>query len=359
LLARSFCPCAQRNEVPDVARNVPRQPDPPAATHNELPLPLEMGTQYKPAQRRRKQLLIKRIMADLVPQSRSKSWCFTLNNYDDPAQERVRALVPNTEFLIYGREVGETGTPHLQGFVRFKNRLRFNQVAALLPGCHLSVARDVYKASDYCRKDGDFEEFGELPAKASGKRSDIDFFKESVDNGNVLSLEDAMSFHTAVYAKYPRFVREYLELKLTKKEEIDLYPLKDWQALVYDDIERSVDKRKIIFIVDVKGNSGKTWFAKYCLRFKSNVQYMRSGKKADMAHEFCSQTKVLFVDVCRSKQAEYLQYDFLEEVKDGMLFSPKYESRVKKFCPPHVIVLMNEQPDMTKLSEDRYDVRVV
>ena len=64
---------------------------------------------------------------------------------------------------------------------------------------------------------------------------------------------------------------------------------------------------------------------------------------------------VLF-DCPRSKQGEYIQYDFLEEVKNGYVFSGKYEPRIKRFKVPHVVVAMNEYPDMEKLSADRYNI---
>ena len=69
--------------------------------------------------------------------------------------------------------------------------------------------------------------------------------------------------------------------------------------------------------------------------------------------------RVLFIDAPRAKQGEYLQYDFLEEVKNGLVFSSKYESRMKILDKCHVVVLLNEDPDATKLSVDRYDVRVI
>ena len=58
--------------------------------------------------------------------------------------------------------------------------------------------------------------------------------------------------------------------------------------------------------------------------------------------------RVLFIDAPRSKQ-EHLQYDFLEEVKNGYIFSSKYKSRIKRLQNVHLVVLMNEAPDMTKL----------
>ena len=65
---------------------------------------------------------------------------------------------------------------------------------------------------------------------------------------------------------------------------------------------------------------------------------------------------VCIIDAPRSKQGEYLQYDFLEELKNGRVFNTKYESRMIEFPIPHVVVMMNEEPDMTKLSSDRYNL---
>lgn len=291
-------------------------------------------------------------------QSRGKNWCFTLNNFKDEDQTRLRSMVSGCEFLIFGREVGESGTPHLQGFVRFKTVLRFNQVAKLVGKAHLSIARNVSKSVEYCRKDKDFEEFGEPPVSKAGKRSDLEEFKEAVKNGEVKSFDDLREMHSEVYAKFPRFCAEYIE-QHTEKAKVELHPLRQWQGLLYEDLSRSVDKRKIIFIVDKKGNSGKSWFCDYVFSMKESCQILTPGKKADMAFTFVAGTKILFMDAPRSKQSEFLQYDFLEDVKNGRLFSTKYESRMKRFDPPHVVVMMNEHPDMTKLSDDRYDIRVL
>ena len=291
-------------------------------------------------------------------ESRGKNWMFTLNNYNDEQQQMLRAMVPNTEFLIFGREVGESGTPHLQGFVRFKNRIVFNKVARLIPGSHLTLSSYPDKAAEYCRKDGDFEEFGTLPLQESGKRSDLDQFKEAVIAGLVPSKEVLMDDWASMYARYPKFCMEYIDIK-RPKTVVKEHRLRDWQQKLYTDLEKQVDDRTVIFIVDRSGNSGKSWFCDYVRQLKSNVQILTPGKKADMAHEYDPSSKILFMDAPRSKQSDFIQYDFLEDVKNGRIFSPKYESRMKFFERPHVVIMMNEDPDMTKLSEDRYDVRYV
>jgi hypothetical protein len=140
-----------------------------------------------------------------------------------------------------------------------------------------------------------------------------------------------------------------------------LHPLRVWQSRLWHDLERNPDDRKVVFVVDQIGNSGKSWFAKYVLQLKGadKVQIIRPGKSQDMAYALRSEISILFVDSPRSK-SEFLQYDFFEAVKDGMVFNSKYESRVKFFMGGvHVVVLMNEHPKMDALSADRYDVRVL
>lgn len=91
--------------------------------------------------------------------SRAKRWCYTINN---PSEEVL--LEDDCIYHVFGREVGEFGTPHLQGFIIFKQSKRLTQLQRLLPGGHYEVTRgSMQQASDYCKKDGDFVEYGELP----------------------------------------------------------------------------------------------------------------------------------------------------------------------------------------------------
>lgn len=99
--------------------------------------------------------------------SKAKRWCYTINN---PTADPT---TPKDEFSyhVYGREVGESGTPHLQGFIIFNKPKRLNQVKNLISDKgHYEVAKGKNKqASDYCKKDGDFQEFGTLPEENAVK----------------------------------------------------------------------------------------------------------------------------------------------------------------------------------------------
>ena len=81
---------------------------------------------------------------------------------------------------------------------------------------------------------------------------------------------------------------------------------------------------------------------------------MGVGKRDDLAHAVQQDKKYFFFDVPRT-QLEYFQYSILEQLKNRIVFSPKYSSRVKVLDHiPYVVVFCNEQPDRTKLTADRF-----
>lgn len=293
----------------------------------------------------------------------SKYWCFTLNNYT-PEDENRLSLVKNIPgaYLIYGHEVGESGTPHLQGFVSFQSRKRLPQVIAVLGQCHCSMARSVSKSIEYCKKqDADsFVEIGIKPEDPKllmnqSKRNDLESFKKDVRNGMV-DMKTIREKHSSVYARYEKFVNHYVR-DHTAVAPVELFPLRDWQANLNAILNGPVDTRKIIFLVDIVGNQGKSWFFRYYEQNHStNCQIILPGKKIDMAFVLRTNNRVVLIDAPRCKQGDYVLYDFLEEIKNGLVFSSKYEPIMKRFKSPHVVVAMNELPNEGALSADRYQI---
>ena len=104
--------------------------------------------------------IITRRLVFRVPMSKFRNFCFTQNNYTNT--ELVDGL--ECKYIVYGKEIGESGTPHLQGFVTFLNPRAMSGVIKSLPGCHVEIARTVEEAIAYCKKDGDFVERGVMPA---------------------------------------------------------------------------------------------------------------------------------------------------------------------------------------------------
>jgi hypothetical protein len=70
---------------------------------------------------------------------RSRGWCFTWNNY--PAEYRSQLDSLDCRYVCAGEEVApSTGTPHLQGYVYFRNAKRLSTLRRELPACHLAIA---------------------------------------------------------------------------------------------------------------------------------------------------------------------------------------------------------------------------
>lgn len=105
--------------------------------------------------------------------NRSRGWCFTLNNYTPEEQQAIDNV--ECQYLVYGKEVGESGTPHLQGYIHFNTNVRMSQVKkALGTRAHIEVRQGSLKeAIDYCKKDGDVTERGKIRIGADNKWTDV------------------------------------------------------------------------------------------------------------------------------------------------------------------------------------------
>lgn len=92
----------------------------------------------------------------------SRYWMFTLNNY--VPDEEAELAKTECKYMLYGYEVGEQGTPHLQGYIVFECNKRMSALKKLLPRAHWDLRRGTHEqAVEYCKKDGHFIERGEPP----------------------------------------------------------------------------------------------------------------------------------------------------------------------------------------------------
>lgn len=103
--------------------------------------------------------------------SRSRCWIWVLNNYT-PEEEGalpchdLEAL--GIRYICYGREEGELGTPHLQGFIQFSTLKSMDQVKFVLASQRVHLERKSRYSTfaqciEYCEKDGEFWEWGDRP----------------------------------------------------------------------------------------------------------------------------------------------------------------------------------------------------
>lgn len=292
--------------------------------------------------------------------AQSCSWCFTIPNYTDGTLQSLRALSGSgcVAYLVFGREVAPTtGTPHLQGYVRFNTRKRFACVRRLLPQCHLTSARGSPQQNrDYCCKDGDYEEFGVSPVLAQGRRTDFDRYVEWIQSLPGQPTERELILHNpSLYGRYARSLRA-ISRELAPRPVLRDGELRPWQADLYTRLQGEANDRTVEFIVDRDGGLGKSWFCGYVFSQLPECQLLGPGKRDDLAHAVDERSRIFLFNVPRG-QMEYLNYGLLEMLKDRMVLSPKYDSQMKILRhTPHVVVFSNEDPDDTKMTEDRYDI---
>lgn len=295
---------------------------------------------------------------------------FTINNYSDLEETLVEGSVGNCgiKYIIYGREVGESGTPHLQGYIqanhdkfdRFKNRFGRR--------IHLEKQKgSSIEARDYCKKDGDWHEFGnyefiDAPKNRQGKRKDLELVQEAIKEGK--SYEEIADTHFDTVAKYGRFINERIQarenasLVSSLRESFASAQLRPWQQGLWDILQGDPHPREILWYWETGGNVGKSWMTRYLLAL-TDCTVLTDGRKMDMAYIYVKKpTKIVVFDLARVTE-EHLDgiYILAENLKNGYLVSPKYDSIGKVFNTPHVVFFANFGPNLTKWSADRYNIK--
>jgi len=294
----------------------------------------------------------------------AKNWCFTINSYTEEEVAFLRALINREEvvYLVFGREEAPTtGTPHLQGFISLNCRKTLNGVKRFVCNRgHYEVTRGrPIQAATYCKKDGDYEEFGTLPRTTQGRRTDWEDLRAFVENlGRRPTRRELAREFPHLYARSDRLF-EICEAFLPRESlESEDSELRDWQIILENAIQEECDDdRTVLFYVDEDGGKGKSFFARYMIsKYPDRVQIVGVGRRDDMAYCIDPDKDIFIID-CPRSQSEYLQYPILEMLKDRLVMSNKYASSMKRLLKvPHVIVFMNEHPQMDKLSEDRYSI---
>jgi hypothetical protein len=249
--------------------------------------------------------------------TKSRGWCFTLNNYTDQDIADFKASFADSKDFVVGKEVGTNGTPHLQGVIRFEKARTYNNMKKLLPRAHIEMMKKYNASVIYCKKEGDY------------------FEKNSTE----------LITHETEYNDYMK----------NKYDNINWHP---WQGDILALLETAADERRVFWYWEINGNCGKSFLTKY-IDWKYNA-IIANGKQSDVFNQYKNylddtkrQPKVAIIDIPRSHK-DYVCYSTLEKIKDGLLYSGKYEGGKIRLVPHHLIIFANFEPDISKLSEDRW-----
>jgi len=241
--------------------------------------------------------------------ARATFYCFTFNNYLDLEAQFQETLKKICVKFYYGHEVGEHLTPHLQGFMHLKKRMRITEFNKLFNGrVHFEACKGSEKQNlEYCSKGTDIVTFG-----------------------------------------YPK------PIKL-------IVPDRYWQKEIIDIITSEPNERTVHWYWEAKGGSGKSSFVKYCVVNHAAI-FMSEGKYADIMYHVSQfdmdKHNLIMIDVPRSN-GNHVSYKALEDLKNGLIFHSKYESGQKVFNSPHIFIFSNEEPDQGQLSADRWHIHKI
>ncbi len=251
------------------------------------------------------------------PPIQGKRWCFTLNNPKDGMIEQIEQEFKrlNLKYII-GSEVGESGTPHLQGYIEADKKMRPSQIKwsfGKWSTAHWEKAKgNTIENITYCSKEGNY------------------------------------------------LIHRFDKPKVEKKSwlNISLYP---WQEIVINELKEDASDRTIRWLWESKGNVGKTTFQKYIYSKYTRVAVL-GGKACDIKNgiiEFHKQHKctpdIVLINIPRVYK-DFVSFQGIEEIKDMFFYSGKYEGGMVCGDAPHVIVFANNSPDTNKMSLDRWAI---
>jgi len=245
---------------------------------------------------------------DSVSKNQLYVYDFVINNYTQEQVSQLKSFLPSIcKKALFGLEVGESGTPHIQGYINLKKKERMTALVKMsgFKGASFRPARNEEALIKYCQKD---------------------------------NCEFTLGF--------PKPIKIIQELR-------------PWQKTIEDICLGEPDDRTIFWFWESNGGIGKSAFIKYMIvKYKSLL--CQGGKHSDIINLVFNtnmdEATTMFFDIPRAHKG-HISYSAMECIKNGMVCNTKYETGVKVFNPPHIIVFANFPPENPEnLSYDRWNI---
>jgi len=156
-----------------------------------------------------------------------RHFCFTLNNYHtDGRMGQAEWLSARCTYIVWGKEVGDSGTPHLQGYAECKSQIHWD---TFTKHCHdMNIEKRMgtaQQAADYCKKgeqphaewqqmntkgpnyglNADVFEEGECSQQ--GRRNDIETCTEMINEGR--TMKEVAGDNPSAFVKFHRGLQAY------------------------------------------------------------------------------------------------------------------------------------------------------
>lgn len=159
--------------------------------------------------------------------SYAKHWCGTINNPMPEDEILLLDAITDDDYLIYQYETGEEKTCHIQFYIAYEVRKRFDALKKLLPRAHLEKCKGTPSDNiKYCSKqegrmDGPYEH-GSRPTVSQGQRNSAEqkALTELILSG--ASLPTVLDAHPMYFLKYPSGIKTAVSLKQQGREALGL-----------------------------------------------------------------------------------------------------------------------------------------
>ena len=156
--------------------------------------------------------------------TRVRGYWFVLNNYKPSDVSRLSEVInlprPVVQYIIFGEEIAPTtGTPHLQGFIYFKNAQEHLSARKVISMSAAVGAIDGTpdQNTTYCKKEGKYYEFGTPPKQ--GKRSDLEEVYQQVRDG--VDMDTIVMENPDAYNRAHRVLNRMEDIVMRRKRRTE------------------------------------------------------------------------------------------------------------------------------------------
>lgn len=260
-------------------------------------------------------------MADYT--TRGYYLCWTLFDWTDEQLEILRTLVPDkASYCVFGRETcPKTNKRHLQGYTEFTQTVRITKLRKVLgvakgqQSFHAEKRAGTAKeASEYCMKENEYEEFGELsgPGRGQGKRSDLLAVKEMLDQGK--TVKDISDAYFGQFVRYHKSFFLYKQLHVPER-----------------------DRTSISIVLYGASNAGKTWLTQNVF---PGAYYVKKGNCGVWWEDYDQQPVVVFDEF-----TGWMQFTQFKTLVDSTPHTVDAKGGYRKFNSPIIVFCSNDHPD--------------
>lgn len=263
-------------------------------------------------------------MAENNQNKKYRSWTFTLNNYTQDEENRLKEL--ECVWMIFGHEHldDEEKTPHLQGAVIFKGQRRLSTLHKLFPRAHWEQMRGTPQDNKtYCTKeDANYFESGLMPekGKAGGEATKRKWAEaiELAENDDLETLKE----------KFPGW---YVQ-NLNKFKQIAADAKKDKSM---EDVTDNEIKKHFLWLCGPSG-TGKSHTARRIAReLDCEEPYLKGLNKWWNGY---NHQKVTIIEEASPKACEYLA-SYFKQWCDKWSFTAECKGTVIAACRPEYIIV--------------------